>query len=957
MDRRYLTEEVNHRLNRPPPSHEQLDAFYGVTTGTFAKLAKLEKISEKDEAKIPLPIAYRAEHQWRSQFSAWLNGVEVLVSDRAPTDVGDISASLEEHLRFDLVKPFLRYLRVRPRHLYAAFMRRSSDPAIRSALDVFRVAAQWNWGACRCSATAIYLATIYGERQHAIVRNLLLRVCAPLSDEESLEHMKALHLLVKQCHKISDGHETLSMTARETARAIYLHILLGRGDWPFKADLKTEIRERTMKPRDKRKFDGVEWSSDSYKRQRVGEESQLYKQLTAGQNLITVEQHNRERLWKCPPGHSGGKQTVESLNLTGVMGMTGDERLEGRRLIAAMKRPVNHYKAGELEITSTPFGKVESGIERRRLLPSDYDSGSVGEVVERNAAAVLSRQAYAQLYTTPTRTVALRTYLNWLCEKFWSFVSADASAWDEQHSASELETSTTQFAERTEPGPGSAATLETIKAYSVAHHSKLILSDKGTVVASVEGTLFSGEGPTSAYNTAAAQRCAKNACEGAAEEMDARVQSRNTGKGDDINGGQPSIAESYAMYQGLVKASVEMAPAKIQVETACLELERSVVQAGCWNHSVARRCGNCVCSEPQGSQKLTALELKQLAVDTREGFLRQSAPLLVANSVFEAMMATAELPWIRLGQNWDCPQSLGGMSISEADWMQRLLEGDGEAKVKRQAIPGYRLSLHKGCYDRLDKTACRDQLAAWEAEVLSKANVSRATARSEVWSILGSVLHTAVRLDARADEINSQNEKLKAHVNDESLQWEAVGTESLPKASMVSRLSALCEADIKRMRRCATNNEAVHPLTTGTAAFRQKMASLRLSSWASVCEHAGETKPARVAAAVLSAAGGENRAAAVAGMLKDGTAKSYLIDGVSVFKTKDSLKLDPEARSYMDSLLVHNAENMLLDGTANVDKTTGPFDFNLRMGLLCALAGSELLSKGAGDVLLSASLF
>ena len=70
------------------------------------------------------------------------------------------------------------------------------------------------------------------------------------------------------------------------------------------------------------------------------------------------------------------------------------------------------------------------------------------------------------------------------------------------------------------------------------------------------------------------------------------------------------------MFRGLELAAVEMAAAKMQVESGSLE-ERSIVENGRWNHAVARRCGNRVCSEPQCTQRLTAVELKQLAADAR----------------------------------------------------------------------------------------------------------------------------------------------------------------------------------------------------------------------------------------------------------------------------------------------------------------------------------------------------
>ena len=74
----------------------------------------------------------------------------------------------------------------------------------------------------------------------------------------------------------------------------------------------------------------------------------------------------------------------EDLGLSAGPGLGAGTKLEGKRALNALLRPVT-IPEGDVVLTPKPMNKYESGIPRRRLFPLDYEFRGLFEVVETAA--------------------------------------------------------------------------------------------------------------------------------------------------------------------------------------------------------------------------------------------------------------------------------------------------------------------------------------------------------------------------------------------------------------------------------------------------------------------------------------------------------------------------------------------------------------------------------------------
>ena len=71
---------------------------------------------------------------------------------------------------------------------------------------------------------------------------------------------------------------------------------------------------------------------------------------------------------------------LRGFELAGLPGLKAGSKLEGRRSLNALLRPV--FIPGKVQMKSKPMLKIEPGILHRRLYPLGYESSGVQEVLE-----------------------------------------------------------------------------------------------------------------------------------------------------------------------------------------------------------------------------------------------------------------------------------------------------------------------------------------------------------------------------------------------------------------------------------------------------------------------------------------------------------------------------------------------------------------------------------------------
>eukprot|EP00971_Amphidinium_carterae_P016173 318865-Amphidinium_carterae.1 len=150
--------------------------------------------------------------------------------------------------------------------------------------------------------------------------------------------------------------------------------------------------------------------------------------------------------------------------------------------------------------------------------------------------------------------------------------------------------------------------------------------------------------------------------EGAAAETGTVASAVLSGKGDDSRSHHLSLARALMAAGGAMRSGVVFAPDKSHVAIGFLEAERCMVDRSGYFHSVARRIGNSVVAETQGSERLTASAFCEYSVDLGDYLARHGMMQDHVRAVRNAILHTADLqdlPDVR-GAWYDNPRPFGG---------------------------------------------------------------------------------------------------------------------------------------------------------------------------------------------------------------------------------------------------------------------------------------------------------
>lgn len=291
-------------------------------------------------------------------------------------------------------------------------------------------------------------------------------------------------------------------------------------------------------------------------------------------------------------------------------------------------------------------------------------------------------------------------------------VCIDAAAWERQHSVSAM-TWCARIAEKSwnafEEGALSDSTFAA-NVWGAAQSDKQVLNEKGDVIAVINGSLFSAEGPTSSINTVEMEVAARAAVEGISNQYNVDIDIDLAGKGDDLNGITTNLAQGILFTEGIRRSGVDINFDKVHIEEGMAESERCLVNGDGFNHCVARRCGSLPIGEPQGAELLTTEEIIGLAMDFYDALVRYGVAEIVCDIIAEAIIETEYMTSFSATAVM-APSAANGFGYLEHRWLDfdevRVFEA--KPKTKPRNLSDF--------VSRLDKSEASEQIAEWRSEI------------------------------------------------------------------------------------------------------------------------------------------------------------------------------------------------------------------------------------------------
>ena len=165
--------------------------------------------------KIPVPGSVHREtaatdlqFEWREELSS------IVGCEQNVDGLHKNLSNIEDYLTDSRIKAYFAYLRIRPRHLASQLFKVNVDHDVLKAVG--NVAAKFQWGYCRFSATAIFMLLV-PTHLRSTLEELLITLLGRLSDDKYILYAKRLHDSVK--------------VSRSQHQRQYNDILQHRGSW------------------------------------------------------------------------------------------------------------------------------------------------------------------------------------------------------------------------------------------------------------------------------------------------------------------------------------------------------------------------------------------------------------------------------------------------------------------------------------------------------------------------------------------------------------------------------------------------------------------------------------------------------------------------------------------------------------------------------------------------------
>ena len=785
-------------------SHEAAQIF-GVSPSFVEALAR----ETDSETSSRYPHTYKAlRGEWaQSEFVKWRDRAATM-NDLARAKAHETTGELGYNK--DMIKGMEGYQRIRPENLIKS-LAASSTEASSIAMKILNQGRKAGWSPARAVATALFSLTLSSE-ELALFMPVYHECLMWLTDSDYLEVAKELHSICKRSLTFAGVEQNM----RVVARMLYLHCLAGRGAFGPKAPLDVEMQERKNRPKHRRNFRDGQWSVESHYRHAAEEANQVISKMSRAPDMLGIEEYNKQRIWHVPSGHGGGAVKAGDLGLENLPGMNANSKLEGKRALNAMLRPV--AKPDVMDIRSKPMLKVEPGIPHRRLFPVDYESAGIFEVFEHAAKPLLQTSEYSCLLKTVKHTLLQRMKLLQHISEGKAVASLDAAAWDEQHTADELKLTAdviVRVAKHFDVEVGRELEELGRKLDAAQRRKKVQVEDEEYVI---DGSLFSGEGLTQTQNTKAAERALADAVSSLRALLNRAFNAQGMGKGDDITILVTDVMAALCVAEMLRQVGAEFAWEKVLIGTDAAELERCIVSDNDgFSHSVARRMGSMPVAEPQGSLFLRQDEAMRVSVVMRDDMLRYGAHRVDAIAVQKAVLMTerVDLASCRVDETPSCyyPRSAGGLGLGEFLWL-----GEMEPRMLMTKPLVMESVLQKGAYSKLKRSAAQAQLDSWESTVRSRNrqfDVCKYAPEKElqqpILEIVGSCLPQSCELIDR--------ERDRQAVRDWVERWKNVEMVKLPRDSQaeIAVMKAIepCECTVgeskycQRYCRCIASRNAV----------------------------------------------------------------------------------------------------------------------------------------------------
>lgn len=499
-------------------------------------------------------------------------------------------------------------------------------------LNRIRCAAErYAWTQTRAAATGLFVLVADDAVLSSFSKLCSERVLS-LTPAAWLEYFKLFHVHVKsrKLHPITG--EFLKQS--EVAQHLYWHELVGRGSFMTPEAVKLESAKRHRVPE---AYGPPLMSAAEF-------HAQACSYLEAGLRMSGTPgapeswQEFTSSLW----ARLAGGFCNESL--PPMSAITRDTaikrcRLSGRKRAVAEFMDLTTYPELE-EFVSRAFSKFEVGKERF-IYPASFVWNLVGQHAVSGIEPLFTKLAGIDLGHSAVTAVQVKEYMMVKCAGGLASLNCDGVGFNENHSAEDLSI-VTEVAKvfATENGldhPGVPELMRSLTEYESTFRNRKVVVGGETIP--IVGNLLSGEYLTQITNSSL-MWCLLRIATRLLVGFGALGVVEIFCKGDDANALCQHWLTACALAHALNGLGMKSNYLKDECQVGAVEHERCMVDGSGYYACIARKCGNCVTAEPQGSPNLVLAEYASTLAALLGDFAALGVPSERLSLVEQAFVST-----------------------------------------------------------------------------------------------------------------------------------------------------------------------------------------------------------------------------------------------------------------------------------------------------------------------------